>query len=135
MQACYGNRGIPHPGHQQPISSVLTCLAGSSGFSSSDRTIVTHTSPIKCYISSPPLKSSLSWFSLCSLCAGVISRALRASSRNSRCRVVVTRSPGSTMPPGMAHPPPSLRWMHTNWRSGLSVSSGGDHQNHITVIL
>lgn len=50
---------------------------------------------------------------------GVLCKEFMVSSKNSLCKVVVTCSPGSTMPPGRAHSFESLRCMAQNCKIGL----------------
>lgn len=71
----------------------------------------------------PPLKSSFSSSVAFDFCSDVISKKLRASSWNSLCRVTLTFSPGSTIPPGIAHWPLSRRLMQTNCSIGFLLAS------------
>lgn len=53
------------------------------------------------------------------LLPGVFCKEFKASSKNSLCKVTVTCSPGSTIPPGKAHSFESLRCIAQNCNMGL----------------
>ena len=60
--------------------------------------------------------------SSCVFCSGVrcVAKALQDSSLNSRFTVAGASSPKSTMPPGSAHSPVSLRWTTTTSKCPVS---------------